>query len=144
MSDDTRTEQNPFPATGFSIALGVDIVSVDRIEKALKRWGRRFLERCFTDWEIERFQHNPQSLAGRFAAKEALYKALATDETETIGWRDVEVQANVKGAPLLKLYRSARAEADKQGWHAEIVSISHDAGMVVAVVTALKFGEKIS
>lgn len=128
--------------TGIGIALGVDIVAVARIEQALRRWGKRFLERCFTDWEIEHLSNNPQSLAGRFAAKEAVYKALECGERITIGWRDVEVRAGLNRAPLLRLYQNARKEADRQGWQSEIVSISHDAGIVVAVVTALKFGEK--
>jgi holo-[acyl-carrier protein] synthase len=55
--------------------IGVDIVEIGRIEKAVARWGNAFLRRMFTPQEIETYGHKTQSLAARFAAKEAVSKA---------------------------------------------------------------------
>lgn len=122
---------------GIQIASGVDLVSIDRIRRTIKRWGDRFLNRCYTDRERELSRLNARFLAGRFAAKEAAAKALGTG-MRGMTWLDIEVGSNESGSPVLKLYRGAEKEALRQGWFSMSVSISHDGDSVVALVTALK------
>ena len=69
--------------------IGVDIIEIARIEKAIARWGEHFLKRVYTEKEIELCQSRAASLAARFAAKEAAMKALGTD-TKEVGWQEVE------------------------------------------------------
>ncbi len=88
--------------------LGVDIIEVSRIKKALDRWGERFLKRVFTPEEKRysmRKAFPEQSLAARFAAKEAVMKALGTGLSGGIAWTDVEIVNNSFGKPEVKLGR---------------------------------------
>ena len=91
--------------------IGVDIVNVDRIEKAVERWGYRFLKRIFTPAEIERCQKRArpaQCLALRFAAKEAFVKALGLGMRKGLRWRDIEVVHDHLGKPDLVLHNQAQ------------------------------------
>ncbi len=91
--------------------IGVDIVKVDRIEKAVERWGDRFLKRIFTAAEIERCQKRArpaQCLALRFAAKEAFAKALGLGMRKGLRWRDIEVVHDNFGKPDLLLHNQAQ------------------------------------
>ena len=91
--------------------IGVDIVKVDRIEKAVERWGHRFLKRIFTAAEIERCQKRArpaQCLALRFAAKEAFAKALGLGMRKGLRWRDIEVVHDHLGKPDLVLHNQAQ------------------------------------
>ena len=72
------------------LSVGVDIVELDRVESVLKRWGQRFLDRIFTPNEQAFSRRRIPQLAARFAAKEAVMKALGTG-IRGVGWRDVEV-----------------------------------------------------
>lgn len=91
------------------IGIGNDLVDIGRMEKALKRHGRRFEERCFTDQERAKADKRRASglhvhvYAKRFAAKEACAKALGTGFTESIFFRDIGVEEDEKGRPFLKL-----------------------------------------
>lgn len=113
------------------IRLGVDIVQVCRLEQALKRWPR-LADRVFTAGErlfaAERARPN-EHLAGRFAAKEATFKALGSGWPQ-VAWTDIEVISN-GGAPKLKLSGRARELA---GDAAPALTISHDGGMAIAAV----------
>ncbi len=85
--------------------LGVDIIEVARIKKALDRWGERFLKRVFTPEEKRysmRKAFPEQSLAARFAAKEAVMKALGTGPSGGIAWTDVEIVNTPYGKPEVK------------------------------------------
>ncbi|MBT7616146.1 MAG: 4'-phosphopantetheinyl transferase superfamily protein, partial [Calditrichaeota bacterium] len=73
----------------------------------------------------------------RFAAKEATYKALNT-KRKGITWLDIEVRVTVLGIPSVRLYGNAADESRKQGWNSVSLSLSHDAGIAVAVVNVLK------
>jgi holo-[acyl-carrier protein] synthase len=91
--------------------IGVDIVKVDRIERAVERWGYRFLKRIFTAAEIERCQQRArpaQCLALRFAAKEAFAKALGLGMRKGLRWRDIEVVHDNFGKPDLLLHNQAQ------------------------------------
>ncbi|MEJ2724996.1 MAG: holo-ACP synthase [Deltaproteobacteria bacterium] len=86
--------------------IGVDLVSIPRIEAVLKRWGERFIRRVFTEKEARTcFQrsHPPSSFALRFAAKEAFSKALGLGMRKGLRWRDIEVFHFSGGKPGLRL-----------------------------------------
>ena len=88
------------------IGIGLDVIEVSRIKSTVSRWGSRFEKRVFTDKEIsycnckkDRFQR----LACRFAAKEALFKALGTGWSKGTEWKEIEVTNDVMGKPLITL-----------------------------------------
>jgi len=119
--------------------LGVDSVEVDRFRRAAKRWGKAFLQRLFTDRELEYcFSHaNPYpSLAARFAAKEAVLKAL--DAKALWKWRDMEVRRAESGRPSVALTGAAARHAKKCRAKSFHISITHDADRATAVVMAVR------
>ena len=92
---------------------GIDIVEVSRIQRMLDEHGEQFLARCFTDGERavgEGGRRYHEHLAARFAAKEAVMKALGTGLSEGIAWTDCEVVREATGAPRLMLFRQALDE----------------------------------
>jgi len=109
---------------------GIDIIEIDRIERVMARHGRRFLDRVFTAVEVEQSRGKAESLAARFAAKEAAFKALG----RRMGWREVEIRRETTGKPRLLLYGRARAMADRLGAERWSVSLSHSRRYAVAVV----------
>lgn len=107
------------------IGIGVDLIEIERIEKALNR--TLFLRRIFTEKEIEYFAsrgYNPSTIAGSFAAKEAMSKALGTGIGK-IGWHDMEVLRYNMGKPYMKLYGDARSIFTSMGGKKIHISISH-------------------
>ncbi len=117
------------------LAIGIDIVEVERIERAVERLGDRFLDRVFTPAEREycdargaRFVH----YAGRFAAKEAAMKALGTGWSEGVAWREVEILSSAVGPPQLRLTGVAKERFDAMGATRGLVSISHTGAIAVA------------
>ena len=116
------------------VGLGIDVCSIERMRRALERHGDRFLGRICSDAERADLMGRDlgTSLAGRFAVKEAFAKAL--DGARGVGWHEVEVRRMPSGRPVLELKGNAMAMARRFGadsWH---VSITHDAGVAVAVV----------
>lgn len=116
------------------VGMGIDVCSIDRMRKALERHGDRFFQRICT--EAERGDLSGRdvatALAGRFAVKEAFAKAL--DGARGVGWHEVQVRRATSGRPVLELSGNAitkMAEFGADRWH---VSITHDAGVAVAVV----------
>jgi holo-[acyl-carrier protein] synthase len=101
--------------------VGIDIIEVERIRRAVARWGRRFLERVYTAGELELCAARPTSLAARFAAKEAVMKALGGHE---LGWREIEVLSGPQGEPVLYLHGRADRRAQELGTRLS-VSLSH-------------------
>lgn len=121
--------------------IGVDIVEVARIERAVARWGDRFLRRVFTEAEIEYCQGRAQSLASRFAAKEAVSKALGTGwaaqaehEAGWVDWVEIEVVRYASGEPTLRLHHKALARAAALGIEGWRLSMSHTHEHAVAMV----------
>ena len=119
------------------LAIGIDIVEVDRIQATVGRLGRPFLDRVFTPAEIgycdgraARFVH----YAGRFAAKEAAMKALGTGWGEGVAWREVEILPSSTGAPQLVLHGVALERFKLLGASRSLVSISHTEVHAVAQV----------
>ncbi len=118
------------------IGIGVDIVEVQRIERALGGSGS-MVTRVFTPAEIEyceQRQNRAQHFAGRFAAKEAALKALGTGWGEGIRWRDVEVTAEDSGRPILHLHGRARQVSEDRGAKRSLVTITHAEAYAVALV----------
>ena len=113
------------------VGVGIDVVQVDRIARALERTPG-LARRLFTDGE--RVVLRSESLAARFAAKEAVAKALGAPGG--LRWVDAEVVSEPSGRPRLRLHGGVAAEAAAQGittWH---LSLSHDGGVATAVVVA--------
>ena len=103
---------------------GIDIIEIARIKKAIARWGECFLHRIYTDNELRLYGKSPQSLAARFACKEAVMKLLGTGR-KGISWREIETLSYPSGKPLVNLYGRAKREANKLGVKEIAVSISH-------------------
>lgn len=119
------------------VGMGIDIVEIRRIRSVLERQGARFTNRVFTAAEQEycRAHRDPAPYyAARFAAKEAMFKALGTGWAKGVTWRDVEVQRNAEGAPSLNLQGEAQNIAASRGVAAIHVSLSHADDSAVAVV----------
>jgi len=117
--------------------LGIDVVEVPRFAAALTRHGRRLEERLFTDREradCEGRADRVQSLAARFAAKEAAFKALGTGWAEGVAFRQIEVQRAENGAPSLRFHGRAAERADQMGAPRAHVSLTHQPGVAAAVV----------
>jgi holo-[acyl-carrier protein] synthase len=120
--------------------IGVDIVDVARIQALLDRYGDRFLQRVYTETEsgyAMRGANRAERLAGRFAVKEAVMKALGTGKSQGILWRDVETVRGRLGRPEVHLHGEA---AKRRGGGAVHVSITHDGGKAVAFVILEKAG----
>lgn len=120
--------------------IGVDIVEVERMKKTTEEYGEAFLQRVFTQKELSysRSKKNVhQHLAARFAAKEALSKALATGWSGVFRWRDVEVSNDPLGKPLIALSGEMKKLVGDSRIH---LSISHSDQAVVAVVLIEKTG----
>jgi holo-[acyl-carrier protein] synthase len=117
---------------------GVDLIEIERIRKAIDRHGERFLHRVFTADEVRQSCGRLESLAGKFAAKEAAAKALGTGLWRSgIAWIDIEVRKDPEsGAPELLLHNAAAARAQGLGLDQWSVSISHDRTRAVAFVVA--------
>lgn len=118
------------------VGLGIDIASIARVARALERYGPRFAERILTPGEradlSERIGDFPAAVAGRFAAKEALSKALGAPRD--VWWQDVEIRRGTLGMPALHLLGAAIPHARRLGVVRSLVSITHDAGVAAAVV----------
>ncbi len=113
---------------------GVDLVSLPRFARALERQGERLLRRLFTPAEIEQCGGRVESLAARFAAKEAVAKALGCG-IGPISWQEIEILSGENRAPQLHLHGAARRLARQLGLGQGTVSLSHDAGIAIAFVT---------
>jgi len=122
------------------LTTGVDLIEIARVERMLTRYGDRFLERVFTPAEILYCRARPAELAARFAAKEAVAKALGVGvrmiAREGINWRDVEVTGDVRGKPLVRLYGRAAERAGELGLTEWAVSLSHTCEHAIALVVA--------
>jgi len=119
------------------VGIGVDIVDIRRVRGVLERRGDRFVRRVFTAAEQEycRAHRDPSPyFAARFAAKEALFKALGTGWAQGVTWLDAEVQRQESGAPRLVITGCARKLADQRGTRRTHVSLSHSEEAAIAVV----------
>jgi holo-[acyl-carrier protein] synthase len=123
------------------VATGVDIAEIDRVERALAAsHGARFRDRVYTAGEQRycegRRRGRAQSYAARFAAKEAVMKALGVGWGKHAGWSDIEVVRAPGGPPRIELRGPARATAERLGITRWSLSITHAAGLALAFVVA--------
>ncbi len=117
--------------------IGIDIVDIGRVEGLLERYGERFTRRVFTEAEVayaRRSVKPAERLAGRFAVKEAVLKALGTGKSQGILWRDVETVRGAMGRPKVTLCGQAVNYMKNIGGSSIHVSIAHDGGKAVAFV----------
>ncbi len=103
--------------------VGVDIVEITRLERAIACWGERFLRRVYTDSELELCHNHSSSLAARFAGKEAVIKALG-GLSKGFRWQEIEILSDPRGKPLVNLYGSVRDRADELGVSGFDISLS--------------------
>ena len=116
--------------------IGIDLVRVKRIERALERFPDRFRSRVYTDAEVELCEglaDKHQSYAGRFAAKEAFSKALGTGLRGAIGWREIEVRDNGRSRPTIKVSGRAREILGTRKVHLSITHLPDYASAVVVI-----------
>ncbi|MCM8795326.1 MAG: holo-ACP synthase [Candidatus Omnitrophica bacterium] len=114
------------------IGTGVDITQVRRLRQAIEKWGDDFLERIFTKEELKNARTHGsfyQHLAGRFAAKEAVFKALGD---KNLGWRDVEILSDKEGRPCCKILNGRNKNINVY------ISISHVKTYAVASAVITK------
>lgn len=110
----------------MSVSCGIDIIEIDRVKECIESVGERFIEKIFTDKEIQycesRKGQKYQHYAGRFAAKEAAFKAISKilDNKYSVSWKDFEIIDDEQGRPYLNLYNIDTEDIDCID-----VSISH-------------------
>ncbi|HLI71668.1 MAG TPA: holo-ACP synthase [Ktedonobacteraceae bacterium] len=125
------------PTQGINVAVGVDIIEVDRVRKVHEHHGERFLRRVFTETEIRQCRGKDTRLAGRFAAKEAISKALGTG-LHGVTWREMEVVQLRSGRPTIRLYGNAKKRAELLGLTAFDISIADLQTFSIAIAVALQ------
>lgn len=121
------------------VGLGVDMIEVGRIERAVARWGEAFVGRIFTPAEAARARSGADRgprLAARFAAKEAVMKALGVG-WRALAWREIEIAHDAAGRPEVRLHGAARRIAEARGITSVLVALSHTHEHAVANAVAL-------
>ena len=133
--DFTKLEEN---LIFMILGIGVDIVSIKRIETLLEKWGRKFKNRVFTKHEIEYCEKKGREMAAsfavRFAAKEAFYKAMGEFQFDGIRWRDVEVRNDFRKKPSFKFYKDTLSLLKKNKIKNVFLSLSHEKEFGIAEV----------
>lgn len=118
------------------LRIGVDLIEVERVERAMARHGERFFRRFFTAREQAECNGVAARLAARFAAKEAAAKALGCG-IGVVRWIDIEIESEANGRPRLILHGAAQERAVTLGLALWEVSLSHTHEHAIAFVTAL-------
>ena len=122
------------------LGIGTDIVECLRIAQMIDRHGELFISRVYTTQEIQYCQSRKQAtqhFAGRWAAKEAVLKALGTGWRRGISWRDIEIRNDPGGKPTVALRGGAREVVEKLGIGQMLISISHCRSHATAYALAL-------
>ncbi len=120
---------------GLHFVCGVDITELDTFARALQHGGEHFLKRVYTEAELDFCRGRIPQLAARFAAKEAVSKALGTG-LRGISWNDIEVLSTQEGCPYVSLYGRAEQQAKYMGLQHWRVSLSHSEHLAIAFVIA--------
>jgi holo-[acyl-carrier protein] synthase len=118
------------------LGLGTDLIEIERIQASMDRFGERFLERVFTVGEIAycmRKKQPAESLAARFAAKEAGAKALGTGISHGVSWKEIEVTREMGQRPMLHFRGRAGELAEAMGVRRVQLSLSHGRKLAIAV-----------
>ena len=127
----------------FIVGTGVDIIEISRIKQAVKKWPGRFIKRVFTDREIEYVKDKTvpyQHLAARFAAKEAVLKAIGDGSIRRIELKDVEILNDEHGRPFVNLSGCAKKIKRQKKISDIIISISHARAYAVANAIMIRDG----
>ena len=119
----------------MNLRTGVDLIEIERFEKAYSRRGERLLARIFTIQEILETGKNLESLAARFAAKEAVSKALGTGIGE-VAWHEIEILRGTAREPILRLHGKAAQLAQESGLESWALSLTHTRALAMAFVVA--------
>jgi holo-[acyl-carrier protein] synthase len=124
------------------IYTGIDVVAVERIRQAVERWGDRFIQRIFSPAETALCHRRVESLAARWAAKEAVAKLLGVGlrgigGAGGVAFHDIETLADTHGRPTVILHGAAQARARELRIGSISLSLSHDRGLAIAVAVAL-------
>jgi holo-[acyl-carrier protein] synthase len=117
--------------------LGIDIIKVARIQASLERFGERFSRRVLTPAEQRYVRGRPETMAGRWAAKEAVSKVLGLG-VRGIGWRDIEIERLPTGQPAVRLHGRAAGRAEQLGMGRIALSISHESDYAVAIAFGIR------
>lgn len=120
--------------------VGIDMIEVERMAQGVARHGARFCDRFFTPREQAQCGGRAASLAGRFAVKEAVAKALGTGIGD-VGWKEIEIVNDERGRPVLTLHGAAARLAAASGLGEWAISLSHTATHAVGVAVALQKGD---
>ena len=123
------------PPQGVNIAVGIDIIEVRRVRKVFERHGERFLQRVYTPIEVAQCRGKVERLASRFAAKEAISKALGTG-LHGVAWREMEVVQLRSGRPSVRLHGNAKRRAELLGLTAFDVSMADLREFSIAIAVA--------
>lgn len=116
---------------------GIDVVEIDRIQRVIDRFGKRFLDRVYLEAEqayCQRKRNSAESFAARFAAKEAAAKALGTGISHGVNWLEIEVVREPSGRPTLQLHGRAAQIAERLGVIRYALSLTHTAQVAMASV----------
>lgn len=127
--------------------IGIDLVKRERMERAALRWQKRFLDRLFTPSEqTYSFSHRDPylHLAGRFAVKEAVLKALGTGWGKGVRWKEIEVLNDPDGKPHLHLSGRVKEMTERRGITDAHVSISHDTDYSIGQAILLTMSDRES
>lgn len=119
------------------LTCGVDLIEITRFQEAIDRHGERLLVRIFTPVELSEARSKTASLAARFAAKEAVSKALGCGIGE-VGWREIEIRRGPNRQPQIHLYGAAAQIAAQLGLVQWSISLSHSQHYAIAL--AVGFG----
>jgi holo-[acyl-carrier protein] synthase len=119
-----------------SLSAGVDLVEIERIRGVIDHHGARFLQRVFTPQELTEVKGNYASLAARFAAKEAVAKALGTG-IGLVAWKEIEILRGPARQPILHLHGAAQRLAQELGLQRWSISLSHSHAHALAFVVAM-------
>ena len=124
---------------------GIDLIEIARIERAITRWGERFLRHVYTPAELATHRERPASLAARWAAKEAVAKLLgvglrglggAGRTNDALAWTEIEVLSDPQGRPALTLHGRAAARARALGLGPIALSLAHTREHAIASAVA--------
>jgi len=120
----------------MKLASGIDLIEIGRIHEVIDRHGQRFLNRIFTPTELAEVGANSASLAARFAAKEAVAKALGTG-IGSVSWQEIEILYGPARQPVLHLHDAAARLAGEQGLTTWSISLSHTQSHAIAMAVAV-------
>ena len=126
------------------IGLGIDIIDIKRIDKAIKKYGVRFKNRCFLKSEIIRSENRnkcSESYAKRYAAKEACAKALGTGLARGVFWKDIEIINNKYGKPKIILHNKAKKILNGLSYKKPIIDVSLTDEKDYAIANVIIFHE---